>query len=84
MRSILLLLYAAGLDYIGQSFFITFGPDEDEKSIQVPIVRDSLREHSETFYGHLMVHHLQCYSNVHSTDVIQHHTIIEIIYNDCK
>ena len=83
MRSILLLLYAAGSDYIRQSLSITFGPNEDEISIQVPIISDSLRERSETFHGHLTVHSLQ-QCNIYSTNVAQHNTTIEIIYNDCK
>ena len=66
------------MDYIRQSFDITFGPDEDEKSIRVPIIRDSLRERSETFFGRF-------FEGIPYTRCAQLDTAtIEILYNDCK
>ena len=66
------------MDYIRQFIDITFGPDEDEKSIQVPIIRDSLRERSETFYGRFFVG--LPYTRCQQLDT----ATIEILYNDCK
>ena len=59
---------------------MTFGPDEYEKSVQVPIINDSSRERSEIFYGRLSI---STQSRSLARVTIAQATI-EISYNDCK
>ena len=60
---------------------MTFGPDESETTVQVPIINDLSREKSETFYGNLMFNYQsELLLQVHLTGV----TGIKILYNDCK
>ena len=58
---------------------MTFGPDEYEKSVQVPIINDSSRERSENFSGNLdiLIHPILDFTAVSQAT-------IEILYNDCK
>ena len=61
---------------------MTFRPDEYEKSVQVPIINDVLREEPEIFYGNLMFYY--------QSELLQQVQFagltasIEILYNDCK
>ena len=70
--------YTAQSDYISPPFSITFGPEESEKSIQVPIIDDSLREHSEFFTVQLTV----LYNGSFFSQKML--AMIEILYSDCK
>ena len=59
---------------------MTFIPDECEKSVRVSIINDTIREHSEIFYGNLMtVSHSEGLAKIVTAEAT-----IEISYNDCN
>ena len=68
------------MDYISQSLNITFGPDETEKTIRVPIINDISRERSESFFGKLEISP-QSESSARVTVSV---AMVEISYSDCK
>ena len=77
-----ILLYVAQKDYNSRSLNVTFGPDELEKSVRVPIINDPSREGSEKFFGNLGISDQPGLLGLvlPTTDV----AVIEILYNDCK
>lgn len=68
------------MDYTSQHISVAFSPDESEKTIRVPIIDDSLRECSETFYGYLRISPI----SAHIARVTTARATIEISYNDCN
>ena len=68
------------MDYSSRSLNVTFGPDETEKTIRVPIINDISRERSETFFGNLEISaQLESFARVKVSPAV-----VEISYSDCK